>query len=83
MATPSTMLPQGHSSAPKLTPDVPRELQLYFKELELLFELAQVVNNTEKKSMLADTSTLTQQTYGKLSQSSTAPKPLTSSNPLL
>jgi hypothetical protein len=44
------MLPQGHSSAPKFTPDVPRELQCYFKELELLFGPAQVVDNTDKRS---------------------------------
>jgi hypothetical protein len=37
MAVPSTMPPQGHSSAPKFTPDIPRKLQCYFKELELLF----------------------------------------------
>jgi hypothetical protein len=49
MATPSTMLPQGHGSTPKYTPVVPRELQRYFKELELLFGPAQVVNDTEKK----------------------------------
>jgi hypothetical protein len=49
MAAPSTMPPRGHSSAPKFTPDVPRELQRYFKELELLFGLAQVVDNTENK----------------------------------
>jgi hypothetical protein len=49
MAAPSTMPPQGHGSTPKFTPDVPRELQRYFKELELLFGLAQVVDNMEKK----------------------------------
>jgi hypothetical protein len=49
MATPSTMLPRGHSSAPKFPPDIPRELQRYFKELELLFGPAQIVNNAEKK----------------------------------
>jgi hypothetical protein len=43
------MPPQGHGSTPKFTPDVPRELQHYFKELELLFGLAQIVNNAEKK----------------------------------
>jgi hypothetical protein len=43
------MPPRGHSSAPKFTPDVPRELQRYFKELELLFRLAQIVDNAEKK----------------------------------
>jgi hypothetical protein len=43
------MPPRGHSFAPKFTPDVPRELQRYFKELELLFGPAQVVDNTEKK----------------------------------
>jgi hypothetical protein len=43
------MPPRGHGSAPKFTPDVPRELQCYFKELELLFGPAQVVNDTEKK----------------------------------
>jgi hypothetical protein len=43
------MLPRGHSSAPKFTPDVSRELQCYFTELELLFGPAQVVNDTEKK----------------------------------
>jgi hypothetical protein len=46
MATP--MLPLGHGSTPKFTPDVPRELQRYFKELELLFGPAQVVDDTEK-----------------------------------
>jgi hypothetical protein len=49
MAAPSTMPPRGHSSAPKFTPDVPRELQRYFKELELLFGPVQVVDDTEKK----------------------------------
>jgi hypothetical protein len=49
MAAPSTMPPRGHGSAPKFTPDVPRELQRYFKELELLFGPAQIVDNTEKK----------------------------------
>jgi hypothetical protein len=49
MAAPSTMPPRGHGSAPKFTPDVPRELQRYFKELELLFEPAQIVDDTEKK----------------------------------
>jgi hypothetical protein len=49
MAAPSIMPPQGHGSTPKFTPDVPRELQRYFKELELLFGPAQVVDNTEKK----------------------------------
>jgi hypothetical protein len=49
MAAPSTMPPQGHSSTPKFTPDVPRELQRYFKELELLFGPAQVVDDMEKK----------------------------------
>jgi hypothetical protein len=43
------MPPRGHSSTPKFTPDVPRELQCYFKELELLFGPAQVVDDTEKK----------------------------------
>jgi hypothetical protein len=43
------MLPRGHGSAPKFTPDIPRELQRYFKELELLFGPAQVVKDTEKK----------------------------------
>jgi hypothetical protein len=43
------MPPRGHSSAPKFTPDVPRELQCYFKELELLFGPVQVVDDTEKK----------------------------------
>jgi hypothetical protein len=49
MTTPSTMPPQGHGSAPKFTPDVPRELQHYFKELKLLFGPAQVADETEKK----------------------------------
>jgi hypothetical protein len=43
------MPPRGHGSAPKFTPDVPRELQRYFKELELLFGPAQVVDDMEKK----------------------------------
>jgi hypothetical protein len=43
------MPPRGHGSTPKFTPDVPRELQRYFKELELLFGPAQVVDDTEKK----------------------------------
>jgi hypothetical protein len=49
MAAPSTMLPRGHGSTPKFTPDVPRELQRYFKELELLFGPAQIVDDAEKK----------------------------------
>jgi hypothetical protein len=49
MATPSTTLHWGHGSTPKFTPDVPRELQCYFKELELLFGPAQVVDDMEKK----------------------------------
>jgi hypothetical protein len=49
MATPTTMPPQGHSSAPKFTPNIPRELQCYFKEFEFLFGPAQVVDNMEKK----------------------------------
>jgi hypothetical protein len=49
MAALSTMPPRGHSSAPEFTPDVPRELQCYFKELELLFGPAQVADDTEKK----------------------------------
>jgi hypothetical protein len=43
------MLPRGHSPTPKFTPDIPRELQCYFKELELLFGPAQVVDDMEKK----------------------------------
>jgi hypothetical protein len=43
------MPPQGHGSTPKFTPDVPRELQHYFKALELLFGPVQVVDNMEKK----------------------------------
>jgi hypothetical protein len=43
------MLPQGHGSTPKFTPDVPRELQCYFKKLELLFGPAQIVDDAEKK----------------------------------
>jgi hypothetical protein len=49
MATPTTMPPQGHSSTPKFTPNIPRKLQHNFKELELFFGPAQVVNDTEKK----------------------------------
>jgi hypothetical protein len=49
MAAPSTMPPQGNGSAPKFTPDAPRELQRYFKELELLFGPAQIINDAEKK----------------------------------
>jgi hypothetical protein len=49
MAAPSTMPPRGHGSAPEFTPDVPRELQRYFKELELLFGPAQIVDDIEKK----------------------------------
>jgi hypothetical protein len=36
-------------SPTKFTSNVPRELQCYFKELELLFGPAQVVDDTEKK----------------------------------
>jgi hypothetical protein len=43
------MPPRGHGSAPKFTPDIPRELQCYFKKLELLFAPAQVVDDTKKK----------------------------------
>jgi hypothetical protein len=49
MTTPTTMPPRGHSSAPKFNPDIPWELQRYFKELEMLFATAQIVNNEEKK----------------------------------
>jgi hypothetical protein len=49
MAAPSTMPPRGHGSTPKFTPDVPRELQHYFKELKLLFGPAQIVDDAEKK----------------------------------
>jgi hypothetical protein len=49
MTTPTTMPPRGHSSAPQFNPDIPRELQRYFKELEMLFTTAQIVNNKEKK----------------------------------
>jgi hypothetical protein len=43
------MLPRGHGFAPEFTPDVPREFQHYFKELELLFGPAQIVDDAEKK----------------------------------
>jgi hypothetical protein len=43
------MPPRGHSSATKFNPNIPRELQHYFKELEMLFAIAQIVNNEEKK----------------------------------
>jgi hypothetical protein len=49
MAAPFTMPPRGNGSAPKFTPDAPRELQRYFKELELLFGPAQIVDDAEKK----------------------------------
>jgi hypothetical protein len=49
MAAPSTMPPRGNGSTPKFTPDVPRELQRYFKELESLFGPVQIVDDTEKK----------------------------------
>jgi hypothetical protein len=49
MAAPSTMPPRGHGPTPEFTPDVPRELQRYLKELELLFGPAQIVNNAKKK----------------------------------
>jgi hypothetical protein len=43
------MPPRGHGSTPKFTPGIPRELQRYFKELELLFGPAQVVDDTEER----------------------------------
>jgi hypothetical protein len=43
------MLPRGRGSTPQFTPDIPRELQRYFKEVELLFGQAQVVDDTKKK----------------------------------
>jgi hypothetical protein len=49
MAAPTTMPPRGRGPTPKFTPNVPRELQCYFKELEMLFGPAQVVNDTETK----------------------------------
>jgi hypothetical protein len=49
MTTLTTMPPWGHSSAPKFNPDIPRELQHYFKELEMLFATTQIVNNEENK----------------------------------
>jgi hypothetical protein len=40
---------RSNNSTPKFTPNVPRELKQYFKELKMLFALAQVIDNMEKK----------------------------------
>jgi hypothetical protein len=49
MAIPTIMPPQGHSAAPQLTPNVPRQLQQYFKDLELLFIPAPIVSDIKRK----------------------------------
>jgi hypothetical protein len=46
MTAPMTMLPRRHSSTPQFNPEVPWE---YFRELEMFFGSAQIVNNMEKK----------------------------------
>ena len=45
MATATTMLARGHSSAPKFTVDQPRELQRYFQELKILLNSARIVDS--------------------------------------
>jgi hypothetical protein len=40
------MPPQGQSTTPQFTPDIPRE---YFKELELLFIPALIVSDIKKE----------------------------------
>jgi len=40
---------RGHATAPKFSPDQPRELRYYFKELEHLFDAASVTQNDPKK----------------------------------
>ena len=49
MANITTMPPHGHASAPKFSPDQPRELQRYFQELEHLFGNAQIIDDQQKK----------------------------------
>jgi hypothetical protein len=49
MATVTTMPARGHATAPKFSPDQPRELRRFFKELEYLFTNAGVTNDDEKK----------------------------------
>src|SRR6266568_4820112 len=45
----SPMPPQNHSSTPRFNSAKPRELLIYFSELELLFDSAQISNDQEKK----------------------------------
>jgi hypothetical protein len=49
MAAPITIPPCRHSSTPQFNPEVAQELQQHFQELEMLFGLAQIVNNMDKK----------------------------------
>jgi hypothetical protein len=48
MATPS-MLTRGHTTAPKFSPDQPRELRRYFEELEVLFGSCNITAEPEMK----------------------------------
>src|SRR6266567_956505 len=43
------MPPHNHLSAPRFDSAKPRELPIYFSELELLFDSAQISANQEKK----------------------------------
>src|SRR6266704_5232595 len=45
----SHMPPRNHSSAPRFDSAKPQELPIYFSELELLFDSAQISANQEKK----------------------------------
>jgi hypothetical protein len=40
---------RGHTTAPKFSPDQPRELRYYFNELEHLFDAASVTDEAQKK----------------------------------
>jgi hypothetical protein len=40
---------RGHSTAPKFSPNQPRTLKRYFKELEILFDSSGILTNEEKK----------------------------------
>jgi hypothetical protein len=49
MAAPIPMPLWGHNTAPYLNLNVPRELQWYFEDLELLFIPALIGSDIEKK----------------------------------
>ena len=45
----ANMPARGHPTAPKFSPDQPRELKCYFRELEILLASAGITDDDEKK----------------------------------